>query len=81
MKEFAVKFREFVTLVSLDDKHKIKVGEPSYPVAASERGKQVIVGSNQIMAVGDHDFTKLTITPSVDFLVSMIYILILTSFS
>lgn len=59
-------------MVSMDDKHKVKVGEPSYPLAAAERGKQVIVGPNQVMAVGDHDFTKCTLTPSVNFLVSQI---------
>ena len=54
----------------MDDKHNIKVGEPSYPLAAAERGKQVIVGVNEVMAVGDHDFSKCTITPSVNLIVS-----------
>ena len=53
----------------MDDKHKVKVGEYSYLIAAAERGKQVIVGANQVMAVGDHDFTKCTLTPSVNFIV------------
>ena len=70
MREFAVGFRDISQLVSIDDKHKIKVGEPSYPVAAAERGKKVIVGENQIMSVADHDFTKFGITPSVDLIVS-----------
>lgn len=54
----------------MDDKHKVKVGEPSYPLAAAEQGKQVLVGRNKVMAVGDHDFAKCTLTPSVNFLVS-----------
>ena len=70
MREFAVQQRGLVTLVSMDDKHKVKVGEPSYPLAAAERGKQVIVGPNQVMSVGDHDFSKATLTPSVNLLVS-----------
>lgn len=70
MREFAVLNRQIATLVSMDDKHKVKVGEPSYPLAAAERGKQVIVGPNSVMAVADHDFTKCTLTPSVDFVVS-----------
>ena len=69
MRELAVRHRELVTLVSMDDKHKIKVGEPSYPLAAAERGKQVIVGMNQVMAVGDHDFSKCTLVPSVNLIV------------
>ena len=59
--EFAVQHKELATLISLDDKHKIKCGEPSYPVAAAERGNKVVTGKNQIMSVGDHDFTKLNI--------------------
>ena len=69
MRELAVRHRELVTLVSMDDKHKIKVGEPSYPLAAAERGKQVIVGMNQVMAVGDQDFSKCTLVPSVNLIV------------
>lgn len=70
MGELAVTHREITTLVSMDDKHKVKVGEPSYPLAAAERGKQVIVGPNQVMAVGDHDFSKCSLTPSVNLVVS-----------
>ena len=73
MSEYSVKNRDLVTLVSLDDKHKVKCGEPSYPVAAAERGKKVIVAENQIMAVGDHDFTKFTLIPSVDVLVNLFF--------
>ena len=62
MRELAVRHRELFTLVSMDDKHKIKVGEPSYPLAAAERG-------NQVMAVGDHDFSKCTLVPSVNLIV------------
>lgn len=74
LREMAIEHRSIATLVSMDDKHKIKVGEPSYPIAAAERGKQVIVGANQVMAVGDHDFTKCTLTPSVNFIVSNLQI-------
>ena len=71
MREMSVLHRDIAHLVSIDDKHKIKVGEPGYPLAAAERGKQVLVGSNQVMAVGDHDFSKSTLTPSVHMIVSM----------
>ncbi|CAB4016007.1 Hypothetical predicted protein [Paramuricea clavata] len=63
--------RELVTLVSMDDKHKVKVGEPSYPLAPAERGKQVIAGPNQVMSVGDHDFSKATLTPSLNLLIDI----------
>ena len=64
-RELAVKFQENSILVSIDNKHKIKVGEPGYPVAAVERGRQVIVSRTETFAVGDHDFTKFSLIPSV----------------
>ena len=64
-KEFCVKFREHTKFVCEDDKHTIKVGEPGFPVAAAERGKRVIVGLNETLQVGDHDFTKFSLSPSV----------------
>ena len=64
-KEFCVKFREHTTFFCEDDKHTIKVGEPGFPVAAAERGKRVIVGLNESLQVGDHDFTKFSLSPSV----------------
>ena len=56
-KEFAIRFRQHTDFFCMD-KHSCKVGEPSYPVAAVERGKRVIVGQNHSFQVGDHDFTK-----------------------
>lgn len=67
MREYAVLYREKCHLISLDDKHRISVGEPRFPVAAAERGKQVLVGPNETFAVGDHDFTCFSIVPSVIF--------------
>ena len=57
--------------VSQDDKHTIKVGKPGYPVTAVDRGRAVLVGLNEKMMVGDHDFTKFTLTPSVNFLIDI----------
>ena len=52
-------------MACLDDKHKIKIGEPGFPVAAVERGKRVLVKVGASFEVGDHDFTKFSIVPSV----------------
>lgn len=57
-----------MTFACQDDKHSIKVGEPGFPVAAVERGKQVLVGTDTAFCVGDHDFTKSKIIPSVTLL-------------
>ena len=64
-KEFAVKFSKITNLVFLDDKHRCKVGEPGFPVAAVERGKKVVVSKDTTFTVADHDFTKTGIIPSV----------------
>ena len=59
-------FREHSVLLSVDDKpDKIKVAEPGHPGAAVERGKKVAIGLNQSFEVSDHDFTIMTLTPSV----------------
>lgn len=66
LKEFSIQFREHCSLFFLDDKHRCKVGEPGLPVAAVERGKKVVVSTNgKKFAVADHDFTKMSIIPSV----------------
>lgn len=52
--------------VFLDDKHRCRVVEPSYPVAAVERSKQVVVSTRgRKFAAADHDFTKFAVIPSV----------------
>lgn len=43
----------------------MKIGEPGYPVAAAERGRQVIVSNTDTFVVGDHDYTRFSIIPSV----------------
>ncbi|CAB4028704.1 Hypothetical predicted protein [Paramuricea clavata] len=63
--ELAVKFREVATFACLDDMHRIKVGEPGFPVAAAERGRRVLVRDGASFEVGDHNFTKFSLVPSV----------------
>ena len=58
MREFAISVQDLAVFVSLNDKHRIKIGEPNYPVAAAERGRRVLVGPNETFEVADHDFTK-----------------------
>lgn len=65
IREYALELREYCAFVCLDDKHKLKVGEPNCPVAAAERGRRVPVRANQFLTVADHDFTKFGLVPSV----------------
>ena len=71
VKEFAIKYKQYVDFVAMDDKHTCKVGEPDFPVAAVERGKEVIVARSQSFQVANHDFTKLSVTPSVTMLINI----------
>ena len=64
-KEFAIKYKKYADFIAMDDKHTCKVGEPGLPVAAVERGKEVIVAKNQSLQVTDNDFTKFSVSPSV----------------
>ena len=70
-RELAVLLRDHSIFLSLDDKHRMKVGEPGFPVAAAERGRRVLVGRDTAFAVGDHDFTNMSIIPSVCFLITI----------
>ena len=65
LRDYAIKYRDIATFVCIDDKHRVKVGEPNFPAAAVERGKEVIVSLNETFVVGDHDFCKFSLIPSV----------------
>ena len=71
MREYALLVRDLAIFVSLDDKHRIKVGEPGYPVAVAEHGRCVLMAQNETFDVGDHDFTKFSVIPSVSFIIKI----------
>ena len=64
VKEYATRIKDMVAFVCTDDKHKISVGEPGTPIAPVPRGKQGIVGRNEVFRVADHDFSKLSLIPT-----------------
>lgn len=41
MKDYALIYKSDVKFLSMDDKCKVDVGEPGFPIAAVSRGKQV----------------------------------------
>jgi hypothetical protein len=61
----AIKFKENTWLVFLDDKHHCKIEELGHSVAVIEYGKQVVVFTNEIFAVSDHNFIKCSLIPNV----------------
>lgn len=70
MREYALLLQSSAIFACLDDKHNVKVGEPNCPLAAAERGRQVLVHSSTSF-MGDHHFTRMSIIPSVSLLVDI----------
>ena len=68
MRDYAIKYCDISCFVCIDDKHRIKVGEPNFPVAAVERGR---VSNHETFVVGDHDFCKFNLIPSVILIVDI----------
>ena len=68
LKEYVLKLRDQALMVCLDNKHRIKVGEPGLPM---ERGKKVLVSLNQTFEVCDHNFTCFSLIPSVTLLINI----------
>ena len=63
LKKRAKKYAGSTTFVTADANCKVPVGEPGFPIVAVARGKKVIVGENEVITVGDHDFSKLSLIP------------------
>ena len=57
--------------VCLDDNNRLEVGEPGYLVASAERGRRVLVRKGSVFEVGDHNFTKYSLIPSVAFYIDV----------
>ena len=61
-------------MICIDDKYWLKVGEPGFPVATAERERKrrVLVHVGTTSKVGDHDFMKFSIIPSVVLVVDIL---------
>ena len=46
-REYAVLMRPYSIITCIDEKHRVKIGEPDAPVVSDERGRQVIVHSGR----------------------------------
>jgi hypothetical protein len=66
MRLFAIKFRNYCSLICADDKHKIPIGE-GIATSSGVRNKPSLVPTNMNLSSSDHDFTKFSLTPSVIF--------------
>ena len=71
-KEFAVRFRDVVTMVCVDDKAIIPVGEPGAPVSTGVRGHhRSLVPTSAYIGALDHDFHIHGIVSSVSLIVDI----------
>ncbi|GBB87230.1 hypothetical protein RclHR1_13680003 [Rhizophagus clarus] len=66
MRLFAIKYRNYCSLICADDKHKVPIGE-GIVTTSGVRNKPSLVPANMELTSSDHDFTKLSLTPSVIF--------------
>ena len=64
-REMTIQFKEHSSFLSPDDKNKIKDGEPNCLIAAMTRGKKVLGDHGQVVQAADHDFSSITLTPTV----------------
>ena len=71
-REYAVSIRDICSFVCTDDKNKISIGEPNFPLAALIRGRRVLVGNNESFQVGDHDFSTIILFPTVIFVIDIL---------
>ncbi|PKY22926.1 hypothetical protein RhiirB3_504468, partial [Rhizophagus irregularis] len=70
LREFAIKFKEYTTLICADDKHKVPIGE-SVATSTGVRNKSALTTIDGILNSCDHDFTKLSLTPSASLFVDI----------
>ncbi|CAG8806196.1 6163_t:CDS:2, partial [Gigaspora margarita] len=64
LREFCIQYRQWACLISADNKHKIPIGE-EVVVSTDVRNRCSIVTQGSILAAADHDFSKLSLMPSV----------------
>lgn len=66
LRQYAIKFRDVISLICMDDKSKIDYGEPGIHISSGVRGRKSIVPLNSVLSSLDHDVSsKGSLTPSV----------------
>ena len=60
---YTVSVHDLVSFICTNNKHKILVGEPSFPVAVLPHGRWVLVEKNEMFQAADHDFSNLSLIP------------------
>ena len=63
--EYAVNVRDICSFICRDHKHKISMGESSFPLAAVPRGRQVLAAKTESFQMGDHNFPTISLISTV----------------
>ncbi|PKY60343.1 hypothetical protein RhiirA4_483933 [Rhizophagus irregularis] len=66
LREFAILYQQHVSFICADDKHKVSIGE-GINTSTGVRNRKTMVFQETPLVACDHDFTKLSLTPSVIF--------------
>ena len=59
-------YRQYVSFICADDKHKVPIGE-GVNTSTGIRNRKIMVFQKTSLVACDHDFTKLSLIPSVIF--------------
>uniref|UniRef100_U9UBY5 Uncharacterized protein n=1 Tax=Rhizophagus irregularis (strain DAOM 181602 / DAOM 197198 / MUCL 43194) TaxID=747089 RepID=U9UBY5_RHIID len=68
--EFNIKYQDYACFISADDKHKVPIGE-DVPVSTGVRNKKTLAPAEGEITAADHDFTKLSLTPSITLFINI----------
>ncbi|RGB34144.1 hypothetical protein C1646_760941 [Rhizophagus diaphanus] len=66
LREFAILYQQNVSFICADNKHKVSIGE-GISTSTGVRNRKSMVFQETPLVACDHDFTKLSLTPSVIF--------------
>ena len=59
--EYTVNIKDICLFIYMDEKHKISMGKPNFPLAAVPHGRRVLVVNNESFQVGDHYFLTISL--------------------
>jgi hypothetical protein len=71
-REFNIQFRDYSCFISADDKHKVLIGEDTL-VSTGVRNKRTLAPAEGEITAADHDFTKLSLTPSITLFINILH--------
>ncbi|CAG8805921.1 23986_t:CDS:2 [Gigaspora margarita] len=70
LREFCIQYHQWACLISANNKYKISIREDT-AVSMGVQNRHFIVFQESTLATADHDFLKLSLTPSVIFFISI----------